>query len=145
MDTVRPLLLVDVDGVISLFGFDPASPPAGSFEVVDGIHHYLSASAGEHLRRLSSRFELAWCTGGEEEANEYLVPPLSGTARALSAPPRASGSRARAHWRARRLRPVLPVRAATADPGAGTSVGSAPGRAPALQRRVGSRPSPPPG
>ena len=24
---VPPLLLVDVDGVISLFGFDPASPP----------------------------------------------------------------------------------------------------------------------
>ena len=76
MDTVRPLLLVDVDGVISLFGFDPASPPAGSFEVVDGIHHYLSASAGEHLRRLSSRFELAWCTGWEEKANEYLVSAL---------------------------------------------------------------------
>jgi hypothetical protein len=68
----RPLLLVDVDGVISLFGFDPARPPAGRFVTVDGIAHFLSATAGEHLRRLSAAFEPAWCTGWEEKANEYL-------------------------------------------------------------------------
>ena len=69
----RPLLLVDVDGVISLFGFDTADPPAGRFQMVDGIAHFLSASAGEHLRRLSGAYELAWCTGWEEKANEYLT------------------------------------------------------------------------
>src|ERR1700683_5789170 len=69
---VPPLLLVDVDGVISLFGFDPAARPAGAFELVDGIAHYLSATAGEHLRALSHEFELVWCTGWEEKANEYL-------------------------------------------------------------------------
>jgi hypothetical protein len=68
----RPLLLVDVDGVISLFGFNPARPPAGQWQIVDGIAHLLSATAGEHLRRLSERFELAWCTGWEEKANDYL-------------------------------------------------------------------------
>ena len=68
----RPLLLIDVDGVISLFGFDPAPPPPGRFEVVDGIAHFLSAATGEHLRRLSEDFELAWCTGWEEKANEHL-------------------------------------------------------------------------
>jgi len=68
----KPLLLIDVDGVISLFGFDPASPPAGRFEMVDGFAHYLSATAGEHLRELSREFELVWCTGWEERANEYL-------------------------------------------------------------------------
>ena len=67
-----PLLLVDVDGVISLFGFDPAEPPAGRWQMVDGIAHLLSATAGEQLRRLSDAFELAWCTGWEEKANEYL-------------------------------------------------------------------------
>ena len=67
-----PLLLIDVDGVISLFGFDPAQPPAGRFTMVDGIAHYLSATAGEHLRELGARFELVWCTGWEEKANEYL-------------------------------------------------------------------------
>jgi hypothetical protein len=71
-----PLLLIDVDGVISLFGFDPARPPDGRFQLVDGIAHLLSATAGEHLRRLSTAFDLAWCTGWEEKANEYLVHAL---------------------------------------------------------------------
>jgi len=68
----RPLLLIDVDGVISLFGFDPGRRPAGRFEAVDGIAHFISATAGEHLRRLCKVFEPAWCTGWEEKANEYL-------------------------------------------------------------------------
>ena len=68
----KPLLMMDVDGVISLFGFDPANPPAGQFQLVDGIVHLLSASAGEHLRELASVFELVWCTGWEEKANVYL-------------------------------------------------------------------------
>ncbi len=67
-----PLLLVDVDGVISLFGFTPEQRPTGRFENVDGIPHFLSATAGEHLRRLCAQFEPAWCTGWEEKANEYL-------------------------------------------------------------------------
>ena len=69
---VHPLLLIDVDGVISLFGFDPAQPPAGTYAMVDGIAHLLSATAGEHLRRLHAAFEPVWCTGWEEKANEYL-------------------------------------------------------------------------
>jgi hypothetical protein len=68
----RPLLLIDVDGVISLYGFDPSHPPPGRFQLVDGITHFLSATAGEHLCRLADDFELAWCTGWEEKANEYL-------------------------------------------------------------------------
>lgn len=72
-----PLLLVDVDGVISLFGFDLDTRPDGRFENVDGIHHYLSAVAGEHLRALSERYELLWCTGWEERANDYLPRALA--------------------------------------------------------------------
>jgi hypothetical protein len=68
----KPLLLVDVDGVISLFGFMQHARPAGRFEMVDGIAHFLSATAGEHLRLLSDAFEPVWCTGWEEKANEYL-------------------------------------------------------------------------
>jgi hypothetical protein len=68
----KPLLLVDVDGVISLFGFDPVSPPPGKWQMVDGVAHLLSATAGGHLRRLTGAYELAWCTGWEERANEYL-------------------------------------------------------------------------
>jgi hypothetical protein len=68
----RPILLIDVDGVISLFGFDPASPPAGRFQLIDGIAHYLSAAAGLCLRELGDDFELTWCSGWEEKANDYL-------------------------------------------------------------------------
>jgi hypothetical protein len=72
-----PLLLVDVDGVISLFGFDHAAPPTGGrFVLVDGIAHFLSGTAGAHLRRLEPAFELAWCTGWEEKANDYLPAAL---------------------------------------------------------------------
>ena len=67
-----PLLLIDVDGVISLFGFDHAAPPDGRYQLVDGITHFLSSAAGGHLRRLSEDYELAWCTGWEEKANDYL-------------------------------------------------------------------------
>lgn len=69
---IKPLLLVDVDGVISLFGFPAHAHPAGRFEMVDGIAHFISASAGEHLRRLADVFEPVWCTGWEEKANDYL-------------------------------------------------------------------------
>jgi hypothetical protein len=58
--------------VISLFGFDPARPPDGNWTSIDGIAHYLSASAGRHLRTLAETYDLAWCTGWEEKANEYL-------------------------------------------------------------------------
>jgi len=40
--------------------------------MVDGIAHFLSASAGEHLRALADVFEPVWCTGWEEKANDYL-------------------------------------------------------------------------
>jgi hypothetical protein len=72
----KPLLLVDIDGVISLFGFDPAHPPAGRFLAVEGIVHFLSATAGDHLRTLQSAFELAWCSGWEEKANDHLPAAL---------------------------------------------------------------------
>jgi hypothetical protein len=68
----RPLLLIDVDGVISLFGFDPARPPDGRFQIVDGIAHFLSTTAAGHLMELSRFYEPVWCTGWEEKADEYL-------------------------------------------------------------------------
>ena len=68
----KPLLLVDVDGVISLWGFASARRPGGTFVSVDGIPHFLSEEAGRHLLVLAEAFELVWCTGWEEKANEYL-------------------------------------------------------------------------
>ena len=95
----KPLLLVDVDGVISLYGFDPARRPDGRFELVDGIAHFLSATAGEHLRALSSEFELAWCTGWEEKANDYLPRALGLPAPLAHVTFGREAGRDRAHWK----------------------------------------------
>jgi hypothetical protein len=67
-----PILFVDVDGVISLFGFDPESPHPGQFHSVDGILHCIGSDAGPRLARLVDAYELVWSTGWEEKANEYL-------------------------------------------------------------------------
>jgi HAD domain in Swiss Army Knife RNA repair proteins len=78
----RPILFVDVDGVISLFGFKPGSPP-GAFHHIDGIVHCIGHDAGRRLKALASRFELVWATGWEEKANEYLPALLALDARDL--------------------------------------------------------------
>jgi len=74
----QPLLAIDVDGVISLFGAE--NPPDRSFtklELVDGIPHLISLPCGNRLQRLSEHFELVWATGWEDKANFYL-PSLLG-------------------------------------------------------------------
>jgi hypothetical protein len=69
----RPILFVDVDGVISLFGFAPgAEQMPGALHWVDGIAHCIPVEVGERLVRLAERFELVWATGWEERANEHL-------------------------------------------------------------------------
>ncbi|MGI8571752.1 MAG: hypothetical protein ACR2L9_03875 [Solirubrobacteraceae bacterium] len=99
MQILHPLLLLDVDGVISLFGFDQRRPPAGRWQSIDGIPHYLSASAGAHLRSLSEHFELAWCTGWEEKANEYLPLALGLAGELPHLSFEAVDRNAKAHWK----------------------------------------------
>lgn len=66
-------MFVDVDGVISLFGFEREAPPPGRFHNVEGIPHWIGERSGAHLTRLAERFELVWATGWEEKANEHLL------------------------------------------------------------------------
>ena len=68
----RPVLFLDVDGVISLFGFHPSGPAPGTFHSIDGIVHCIGADAAARLARLANTYELVWATGWEEKANEYL-------------------------------------------------------------------------
>jgi hypothetical protein len=78
----KPLLLVDIDGVISLFGRPTVgsreqmaadgTPLDGSFHSIEGIAHFLSSTAAAHLLSLAALFELAWASGWEERANEHL-------------------------------------------------------------------------
>jgi len=95
----RPLLMVDVDGVISLFSFDFGARPEGRFHSIDGIPHFLSSRAASHLLELWTTFELVWASGWEEKANEHL-PHLLGLPGPLPylSFERAPG-RANAHWK----------------------------------------------
>jgi hypothetical protein len=71
--TKPPILFVDVDGVISLFGFAPDTAELpGPLHWVDGVAHCIPAAVGERLVSLAARFELVWATGWEERANEHL-------------------------------------------------------------------------
>lgn len=73
-----PILAVDVDGVISLFGWEgPATEAPGRLHLLDGIAHCISLPAGDRLRRLGEHYELVWATGWEERANDHL-PALLG-------------------------------------------------------------------
>jgi hypothetical protein len=73
----KPILAVDVDGVISLFGFDePPDRNVAKFELIDGMVHCISIAAGERLQRLGDHFDLVWATGWEDRANDSLAPLL---------------------------------------------------------------------
>jgi hypothetical protein len=79
----KPLLFVDVDGVISLFGFREgyglaagdalfSDCPPGALHSINGVLHYISSESGSRLLRLAEHYELIWATGWEETANDYL-------------------------------------------------------------------------
>jgi hypothetical protein len=64
---------VDVDGVISLFGFSPGDGQLpGRLHWVDGVAHCIPDRCGERLVTLAESFDLVWATGWEERANEHL-------------------------------------------------------------------------
>lgn len=99
--------MVDIDGVISLFGcFRSSALPAphcgdldGSFHTIDGIPHFLSRAAAGHLLLLARDFDLVWCSGWEEKADEHLPYALglpSGLPHLSFAPAGASSDR---HWK----------------------------------------------
>jgi hypothetical protein len=74
-----PILAVDIDGVISLFGFDQPEPgrggpndAPGEFHLIDGMLHCISLETGPRLNRLSETYELVWASGWEDRANDHL-------------------------------------------------------------------------
>ena len=104
--------MVDIDGVVSLFGFagqDPWGPRPGdskqptmldgSFHTIDGIPHFLSRAAAAHLLDLAADFELVWASGWEEKAEEYLPRLLDLPAGLPFLRFERSPGRANAHWK----------------------------------------------
>lgn len=96
----RPVLACDVDGVISLFGFEgPLDEVPGDFHLIDGVAHCIARGVGERLLRLADHFELIWATGWEERANDHL-PNLLGLPDDLHALTFAGRARfGTAHWK----------------------------------------------
>ncbi len=94
--------MVDIDGVISLFGgpgAGPEGPRPGSFHSIDGIPHFLSAEAGAHLLVLSIMFDLVWASGWEEKADEHLPRLLGLPAGLPHLSFERSVGRGNAHWK----------------------------------------------
>jgi hypothetical protein len=94
--------MVDIDGVLSLWGFPRDAPPEGSVHFIEGIPHFLSAAAARHLLALVPDFDLVWCSGWEERADEYL-PALLGLPRGLPhlcfEHTAGAGRSLRGHWK----------------------------------------------
>jgi hypothetical protein len=94
-----PLLAVDVDGVVLLLGGgDEGAPGAVQFELIDGIVHRVSVSAGDCLRRLSDHFELVWATGWQARANDHF-PRLLGLPRLPYVDFGGAAKFGSAHWK----------------------------------------------
>lgn len=94
----RPLLLVDVDGVLALFNLD-GGEPAGTWHLIEGFAYYLVGDAPGLLHAAAEHFELVWCTGWEDRANDHL-PRLAGTPGPLPVIKFARNpGRANAHWK----------------------------------------------
>jgi hypothetical protein len=95
----QPLLLLDIDGVISLFGFDARRPPPGRYQLVDGLPHFLSTHAAGLVAELATSFEPVWCSGWEDRADEVL-PAVLGLPKGLAhlSFPAVGGAESR-HWK----------------------------------------------
>jgi hypothetical protein len=74
----RPLLLVDVDGVVCPYAHELADPVASGLEraTVGHSHVWLARDVANHLHRLQELFQLVWCTAWEDHAAEFLAPFL---------------------------------------------------------------------
>jgi hypothetical protein len=96
---MRPILAVDIDGVISLFGSEErADPTTTRLQLVDGVPHLISLVVGDRLRRLGERFELVWASGWEDKANFYL-PQLLGLPELPHVSFEGAARRGAAHWK----------------------------------------------
>jgi hypothetical protein len=72
----RPLLLVDVDGVLNPWAA-PACPDGyREYDFFPGERVLLAAGHGDLLRSLAADFRLVWATAWEHQANRLICPVL---------------------------------------------------------------------
>ena len=71
---MKPLLLLDVDGVLNPFPECPDGFEGHDFFPEDDEPVRLARVHGEWLRELGGAFEVVWATGWGDEANSVLCP-----------------------------------------------------------------------
>ncbi|HXZ64234.1 MAG TPA: HAD domain-containing protein [Streptosporangiaceae bacterium] len=73
----RPVLLVDVDGVLNPWGATDCPPGFSTHDFFPGERVLLSRAHGELLTSLASAYELVWATAWEHNANRFIAPVLA--------------------------------------------------------------------
>src|SRR4051794_41895781 len=77
VDSERPILALDVDGVISVFGFDgPIEQLPGPFHLIDGMAHCIPQGIGGPAPGLPEDKGKAWAAGRGGRATR---PPPGGS------------------------------------------------------------------
>lgn len=82
----RPLLLIDVDGVLNPTGLQPPDHVPTGFEAhrIDGLRVLLARQHGVWLTELAAGFDLVWATSWEHNADRQIA-DLVGMPRGLPA------------------------------------------------------------
>jgi hypothetical protein len=75
-DPRRPILLVDVDGVLNPWEADYCPYGFAEYEFIPGERVLLSPAHGQLLMSLGSAYELVWATAWEHDANRFIAPVL---------------------------------------------------------------------
>jgi hypothetical protein len=73
----RPILLVDVDGVLNPWLARSCPPGFGEYDFFPGERVLLSPGHGELLLSLAQAYELVWATAWEHRANRLICPVLA--------------------------------------------------------------------
>jgi hypothetical protein len=75
MPSPRPLLLIDVDGVLNPLAVQPPGhvPPGFTAYDMDGLRVLLAAHHGMWLSELAVDFDLVWATSWEHDADRLIA------------------------------------------------------------------------
>ncbi len=76
-DDPRPILLVDVDGVLNPWEAHSCPDGFAEYEFVPGERVILSPAHGKLLTSLAACYELVWATAWQHNANRFICPVLA--------------------------------------------------------------------
>jgi hypothetical protein len=76
-DDPRPILLVDVDGVLNPWEAEYCPYGFAEYEFIPGERVLLSPAHGQLLTSLGAAYELVWATAWEHDANRFIAPVLA--------------------------------------------------------------------